>query len=848
MKKIQVLSLFLALAGSLFAQRKEFAEPVTFDLTKSIPLFSETTGFGIDLADNAPIASWRGDGGEPFYFSVNVPDGNYRVTLTLGSKKRAGVTTVRGESRRTFVHRCETAKGKTTSVSFVVNKHTPDFVNEKGKADRINLKPREVEKLNWDNKLTLEFNGEAPCVQKIAVERVEVPTLYLCGNSTVTDQEFEPYASWGQLFTEFFDAEVAVSNYAESGETAEGFIARKRLAHVASGLKAGDYVFVEFGHNDQKNDGKPGYGAFYNFMQNLKMFADVCKKADAQLVLCTPIRRLMFDANGKIKDTHADYPEAIRFFAQKNNIPVIDLQAQTGVMFETWGEETSKHALTFYPAGTYPGQDKELADRTHTNAFGAYEVAKLVAQGIVDNNLPLKSHLANWTDFNPAQADNWETFYYPMAAKVDATRPEEKGVNDQVQYWPDGTAMDAWFQDLKPVDISALGKQYKLTDYGIFADGQIHTAQIQALIDRIAAEGGGVLVVPAGLYITGGLYFKQGTHLHLEEGAILQGSDFIGDYNIAETRIEGETCKYFEALINVKNVDGFTLTGKGIIDGNGLRYHRAFWMRRSWNPKCTNKDEQRPRLIYVADSKNVRLEGVRLQNSPFWTTHIYRSERVRLLNLSIYSLAQPNTHKGPSTDAVDLDVVKDVLVHGCYMEVNDDAIALKGGKGPWADDPAKAPGNGENRNILIEDCHYGYCHGCLTCGSESVFDHNVVLRRIQIDHAVRLLWLKMRPDTPQRYEYISVEDCHGTVNRVLYVHPWTQFYDLKDRKDMPRSTSAHVTMRNCTLHCDTYKDIEEAPDQYDLTDFKFENMKVTEKTKTVELNNQEYQNTDMLKK
>lgn len=829
MKYLFTILLFLWTLTPLCAQRRQFTEPVTFDLTRSVPVYSEAEGYGLDLCADTPPASWRGDGATPFYFSINVPDGNYRVTLVLGSKKRAGITTVRGESRRTFLHRVETARGKLQEVSFVVNKHTPVFVNEKGKEDRINLKPREADKLNWDDKLTLEFNGDAPCVQSIRIEPVKVPTIYLCGNSTVTDQEFEPYASWGQLFTEFFDDEVAISNYAESGETAEGFIARKRLAHISAHLKAGDYVFVEFGHNDQKNDGKPGYGAFYNFMQNLKMFADVARQKQAQLVLCTPIRRLMFDAEGKVKDTHADYPEAIRFFAKREHLPVIDLQEQTRILFQTWGEETSKHALTFYPAGSYPGQDKELADRTHTNAFGAYEVAKLVVQGIVDLSLPLQLHIVNdWQPFRASQADDWQSFYYPIAAKVDATRPEEKGVNDHVQYWPDGSAMDSWFHDLKPVDVASLGKQYRLTDYGIFADGQVHTEQIQSLIDRIAADGGGVLVVPAGVYLTGGLYFKQGTHLHLEEGAVLMGSDNIADYRLAETRIEGETCTYFEALINIKGLDGFTLTGKGIIDGNGLRYHRAFWLRRQWNPRCTNKDEQRPRLVYVSDSKNIRLEGVRLQNSPFWTTHIYRSQRVRLLNLSIYSLAKPDSHKGPSTDAVDLDVVEDVLIHGCHMEVNDDAVALKGGKGPWADDPARCPGNGANRNVLIEDCKYGFCHSCLTCGSESVYDRNIVLRRIHIDNATRLLWLKMRPDTPQRYEYITVEDCEGSVNRVLFVHPWTQFYDLKDRKDMPRSYSSHVTLRNCELRCKVYKDIEDAPDQYELSDFRFENMKITE--------------------
>lgn len=396
-----------------------------------------------------------------------------------------------------------------------------------------------------------------------------------------------------------------------------------------------------------------------------------------------------------------------------------------------------------------------------------------------------------------------------------------------VDTWPDGTAVSEWFHDLTPVDVASLGKQYRLTDYGIFADGTVHTQQIQTLIDKIAADGGGVLVVPPGVYQTGGLYFRQGTHLHLMEGAILQGSDYIGDYPMAKTRIEGETCTYFEALINAKDLDGFTITGHGTIDGNGLKFHHAFRLRRAWNPQCTNKDEQRPRLVYVSNCKNVRIEDVRLQNAAFWTTHIYNSQRVRIMNASMYSLASPDSHKGPSTDAIDLDVVEDVLVHGCYMEVNDDAVAMKGGKGPWADDPTKTEGNGANRNVIIEDCEYGFCHGCLTLGSESVLDHNIILRRIKVNKAARLLWLKMRPDTPQTYEYITVEDISGNVAHVLYVRPWTQFYDLKDRKDTPMSYSRHITLRRCTLECETYKDIELKPDQYELEDFRYEDMNIS---------------------
>ncbi len=398
-----------------------------------------------------------------------------------------------------------------------------------------------------------------------------------------------------------------------------------------------------------------------------------------------------------------------------------------------------------------------------------------------------------------------------------------------IDRFPDGTEIPEWFRQNESVDIEKLGKKYVLTDYEIFADGRLHTEEIQALIDKAAANGGGVIVIPRGTYMTGGLHFKQNTHLYLEDGATLLGSDFIGEYPLGKTRIEGETCTYFGALINADGLDGFTISGKGTIDGNGLRYHKQFWLRRKWNRQCTNKDEQRPRLVYVSNCKNVQIEGVKLQNSAFWTTHIYNSENVKLLNLSIYSLGTPNHAKGPSTDAIDLDVVKNVLVKGCYMSVNDDAIAMKGGKGPWADDPTKVEGNGGNYNVIIEDCVYGFCHGCLTLGSESIYNHNLILRRIKVDHATRLLWLKMRPDTPQRYEYVTVEDITGNVGQFIFIQPWTQFYDLKDRKNPPMSYSDHITMRNCQMEVDVFFNVKSQDDQYKLTNFHFENLDIKAK-------------------
>ena len=408
------------------------------------------------------------------------------------------------------------------------------------------------------------------------------------------------------------------------------------------------------------------------------------------------------------------------------------------------------------------------------------------------------------------------------------------GKKEAKDLWPDGKEISAWFRDTISVDIKKHGKTYRITDYGVVNDGRIHTKEFQALIDMIANNGGGTIIVPQGTYITGALFFRQDVHLHIIDGGVILGSNDPSDYPLLKTRIEGETCLYYSALINADNIDGFTISGNGTIDGNGYTYWKHFWERRAWNPKCTNKDEQRPRLVYVSNCKNVQIEGVKLQNSAFWTTHIYNSENVKLLRLHITSPAKPV--KAPSTDAIDLDVVKNILVKDCYMSVNDDAIAIKGGKGPYADafmtqypdiDLKKYPemeGDGANENIIIEDCEYGFCHGCLTLGSESVFDHNIILRRIKVNQANNLLWLKMRPDTPQKYEYITVEDIEGNAKNFILVAPWTQFYDLKGRKSTPMSYSDHITMRNIHFECDVFFNVKQREDQYHLSNFWFENL------------------------
>ena len=394
--------------------------------------------------------------------------------------------------------------------------------------------------------------------------------------------------------------------------------------------------------------------------------------------------------------------------------------------------------------------------------------------------------------------------------------------------WPDGTPMEAWFQDTTKIDVSQLGRQYVLTDYGVVPGAEtVQTQQIQAVIDRCAQDGGGLVVVPPGRFKTGALFFRQGTHLHLSEGATLLGSERIGDFPVATTRIEGETCPYFVALINADSLDGFTITGKGTIDGNGLPYWQEFWIRRQWNPQCTNKDAQRPRLTYISNSKNVTIQDVHLINSPFWTNHIYKSHHIRFLNCYIYAPTEniwaPEPKRGgPSTDAIDIDACADVMVHGCYMHVNDDAVVLKGGKGTWADTDQT---NGPCERILIQHCRYGKVHACLTLGSESLHDRNIILRNCHATNANRVLWLKMRPDTPQHYEYILVENITGNCQSILYIYPWTQFFKPGDRQ-LPPSRCNNVVMRNIQVTSQTKWNVKTS-DKYQLHNFTIDGQPLT---------------------
>jgi len=393
-------------------------------------LYTPAKGFGIipsgemESGENSAKDPLSGDflgSKKPFYLAVALPEGHYKVTLTLGGSKDGSSTTVKAESRRLMLENVKTANGKTVQKTIVVDVRTPK-IND---TEQIRLKERELNYLNWENKLTLEFNGEHPCVAAIEITKADdLPTIFLAGNSTVTDQESEPWASWGQMFARFLKPEIVVANYAESGETLLAFKREKRLQKLLSQMKAGDFLFIEFTHNDQKPGGNH-LDAFTTYKDELKDYIAEARKKGGKPVLVTSMHRRRFDENGSIVNTLEDYPEAMRQTAREENVPLIDLNAMSKLFYEAMGPENSKKAFVHYPANTYPGQDKPLADDTHFNPYGAYELAKCIVQGIRLNKLELGKYLLDGLPaFDPAHPDPVNAFHWYESPSASLIKPD----------------------------------------------------------------------------------------------------------------------------------------------------------------------------------------------------------------------------------------------------------------------------------------------------------------------------------------------------------------------------------------------------------------------------------------
>ena len=377
------------------------------------PVETYTAERGYGFEPGAAVTALTRDGSagfctsdRPFFFSTALPEGNYRVTVTLGDPTSESDTTVKAELRRLMLEGVRTAKGQIVTRSFTVNVRTPHIPV----VGDVRLKGRErtAEAWNWDEKLTLEFNGRCPCLRALEITRVEVPTVYLLGDSTVCDQPAEPWNSWGQMLPCFFGPDVAVANHAESGESLRSSLHALRLEKVLSTLRRGDYLLIQYGHNDMKDRG-PGVGAFTTYKEDLRHFVKAAKERGATPVVVTSMHRKRLGPDGKIQETLGDYPEAARQVAKEEGVPLIDLHAMSATLYEALGPERI---------------DKAFQDGTHHNAYGSYELARCVIEGIRRSKLDLARFLsADAQPFDPAHPDPVESFHVPPSPQSSSVTP-----------------------------------------------------------------------------------------------------------------------------------------------------------------------------------------------------------------------------------------------------------------------------------------------------------------------------------------------------------------------------------------------------------------------------------------
>jgi lysophospholipase L1-like esterase len=404
--------------------------PVASGMTRVLPemIYSEAAGFGFE--PEIPIKAVDRGGDDPvkgdfctadrsFFFSVAVPEeGNCRVTVTLGDRQAESVTTIKAELRRLMVEKVRTVPGEFTKVSFIVNTRTPKIAKVGDiKAGEVRLKaPRETtqEAWAWDGRLTLEFGNSRPAVCAVEIEKVDVPTIYLLGDSTVCDQPQEPYTSWGQMLTRFFKPTVAVANHGESGESYSASLGRRRIDKIASLMKPGDYLLMQFGHNDQKEKGE-GVGPFTSYKANIKKHIAMVRARGGVPVIVSPMERRAFDAEGKVKPSLADFAEASRQAAQEERVAFIDLSAMSQRFYEVLGPQ--KSALAFAaPDGKQ--------DNTHHNNYGSYELAQCIVQGLRDNKLGIAREIVeDFRGFDPSHPDPLESFTLPASPAQPSQRP-----------------------------------------------------------------------------------------------------------------------------------------------------------------------------------------------------------------------------------------------------------------------------------------------------------------------------------------------------------------------------------------------------------------------------------------
>ena len=538
----------------------------------------------------------------------------------------------------------------------------------------------------------------------------------MIGDSTMANKKpyDAPETGWGQVFHELFTDAVLIQNHALNGRSTKSFRNEGHWAKVHEQLQKGDYVFIQFGHNDQKiSDTTKFADPQVAYRANLQRYIDEVKAKGAIPVLLTPMSRRKFDEDYKFIDQHGEYPQVVKEVAKKNQVDLIDMHALSQKLIENQGEEASKDVFMHYTSGIYSKFPNGIVDNTHLSNYGAKLMASLVAESLMAQSLPLR----NWL----------KKSVYP----------------NTMEY------------QLPKINTPTFKKDtFDITRYGAKGDGLfLNTKAIQQALNIAAEKGGGTVLIPAGLWITGPILLKSNINLHLATGAVLQFSDNRNDYPIVETTWEGNTAYRCQAPIWGVNLTNVAITGHGTMDGAGQVWKQVKkskltdtqWKnfvatggvlndkKDTWYPSETSKygnenmawtnkktegktledyqkirDFLRPNFISLSGCRNVLIEGITFLNSPAWTLHPLLCEHITIRNVNV-----KNPWFGQNNDALDLESCSNGIVENSTFDTGDDAICIKSGR----DEEGRKRGK-PTQDIIVRNNTVFHAHGGFVIGSE----------------------------------------------------------------------------------------------------------------------------------
>jgi DNA sulfur modification protein DndE len=539
--------------------------------------------------------------------------------------------------------------------------------------------------------------------------------LFLVGDSTMADKPLEgnPERGWGQLLPRYFDEQIDIKNRAVNGRSSKSFRDEGRWDKILQELKKGDWVFLQFGHNDAKTEDPTRYAAPQtDYRNNLIRYVKEAREKGANVLLITPVMRRRFDTGGKFFDTHGEYPEVVRSVARELNAPLFDLHRRSQTVIEQHGAEGSTKIFLHIPANHFEAVKEAKSDDTHFSEYGAALMASLVCEGLRELHIDLAGHLRP-SDFKNKYLYELPKIYEPHFARRD----------------------------------------FNVKDFGARSDGlTLNTRAINDAIEAAGKAGGGRVVFPKGIWLTGPIVLKSNIQLHLEKGALVTFSKNRDDFPLVVTSFEGVAAYRSQAPISAFRVENIAVTGEGILDGNGDvwkpvkkgKLTDSDWKKLvasggvlneakdTWYPSesalkgsltgdvgkiadgktakdfLAVKDFLRPNMVQITESKNVLLEGVTFQNSPAWTLHFLLSEHITLRNVNV-----KNPWYGQNNDAIDLESSRNARLEGCVFDTGDDGITLKSGR-----DAEGRKRGVPTENIIADRCTVYHAHGGFVIGSE----------------------------------------------------------------------------------------------------------------------------------